>query len=145
MEPLRTNSVCYCETAERDETSVSAAEEPFYAPSRPENRPPCATYPCPPILSCFLRHTTYKHIRRCYREINRSTDRKLFDIKLLVFRGKSHRNFLFYTRRKNYFHIRLSCILQACTAKALTGVYDEIVPPFVVISVIFKYEKARKL
>lgn len=38
-----------------------------------------------------------------------NSDRKLFDIKLLVFRRKSHRNFLFYTRgEKNYFHIRLA-------------------------------------
>ena len=49
-----------------------------------------------------------KHREQLHRLTVTHTDRKPFDINLLVFRGKSQRNFLFYTRRKNYFHIRLT-------------------------------------
>lgn len=76
---------------------------------------------CPRPRSHFTRHqhamarvprilcacSLTRHVP--HRIIYGNTDRKPFDIKLLVFRRKSLRNFLFYTRRKNYFHIRLPC------------------------------------
>lgn len=62
-----------------------------------------------------------KHRDVLHRNIYSDADRKPFDIKLLVFRGKSHRNFLFYTRRKNYFHIRLTSVLQARAVSPRTG------------------------
>lgn len=63
----------------------------------------------------FTRHLQHPNIYS-------NTDRKPFDIKLLVFRRKSHRNFLFYTRRKNYFHIRLPIFLQARAVNPLSEV-----------------------
>lgn len=108
---------------QKDAARRSAAEEPFYAPSRPEQSPPCATYRAPlPGLRSPAAALNQHHLLR--QNIYSTADRKPFDIKLLVFRGKSHRNFLFYTRRKNYFHIRLNGVLQARrqTAQgALTG------------------------
>lgn len=93
-------SIPYCETAGTDEGFLFVAEEPFYAPSWPEKNPPCATYSRVFSISSHLKHEPSESIHVCHPDINSSTDRKPFDIKLLVFRGKSHRNFLFYTRSR---------------------------------------------
>lgn len=68
----------------------------------------CHVPPCP----VTERWSTGSTVKTRHTNIYSHTNRKPFDIKLLVFRGKSQRNFLFYTRRKNYFHIRLTSILQ---------------------------------
>lgn len=54
MELVRLRGSADCETAERDEDFLSAAEEPFYAPSWTEKSPPCATYPRVPSPSRYL-------------------------------------------------------------------------------------------
>ncbi|KAK2830952.1 hypothetical protein Q5P01_018883 [Channa striata] len=98
----------------------------------------------PPDLSsrgCFFTTTTpVKNILHLH--IYSNTDRKPFDINLSVFRGKSDRNFLFYTRRKNYFHIRLTSFLK----RALSGCYRrfvrcEIYFPWVGSSSLFQVEE----
>lgn len=73
--------------------------------------------PPSPLSERYGTATAVQNQNLLQLNIYSNTDRKLFDIKLLVFRGKSQRNFLFYTRRKNYFHIRLTSILQARAVK----------------------------
>lgn len=78
----------------------------------------CHVPPCP-LSDQLFTTTTVKHRNLLRLNIYSNTDRKPFDIKLLVFRGKSERNFLFYTRRKNYFHIRLTSFLQRAPSNSL--------------------------
>lgn len=72
-----------------------------------------------PLSELLFTTSTVKHRHLHRPNIYSNTDRKPFDIKLLVFRGKSERNFLFYTRRKNYFHIRLTSFLQRAPSNGL--------------------------
>lgn len=103
----------------------------------------CHVPPSPLSVPLFYTNNV-KGLELLHQNIYSNTDRKPFDIKLLVFRGKSERNFLFYTRRKNYFHIRLTSILRARAVKPPSDLTDETFQPCRLILVTFPHTKAKK-